>query len=304
MDEITLSIDQEAQKFLTALLAFIMFSVALGLNLPDFKSLVARPKPVVYGLVAQLLGLPLLTVLVIYLLQPSASIALGMIVVASCPGGNISNFLTTISKGDVALSVTLTSIVSITAVILTPVSIIFWSDLIPSTANLIGEINLNVMHFISQTILILGFPLLAGMWVAAKMPNVAARIGPIMRHGSFLILIFFIIAMSINNKDLLRSFGLVILPIVIFHNSLALLLGNIAGRMSGGDRSSTRAITFEVGIQNSGLGLVILLSQFDGLGGAAMVTATWGLWHIVSGLLLSSFYKHRDNKYRHKKIGV
>ncbi len=294
MDGITLSIDQDAQKFLTGLLAFIMFSVAMGLKIPHFKLLMARPKPVVYGLVAQLFALPLLTVIIIYLLQPSASIALGMIVVASCPGGNVSNFLTTISKGDVALSVTLTSIASISAVILTPVAIIFWSDLIPSTASLIGEIDLNVMHFLSQTILILGLPLLFGMWLAHKAPKFATLVGPYLRHVSFAILIFFIIAMAMKNKELFLNYGMIIFPLVILHNSSALLLGNIAGRMAGGGTASTRAITFEVGIQNSGLGLVILLSQFNGLGGAALVTATWGLWHIVSGLLLSRYYKFRD----------
>jgi BASS family bile acid:Na+ symporter len=299
MDEVTIAIDQEAQNFLSALLAFIMFSVALGLKLPDFKSLIDRPRPVVYGLLAQLLGLPLLTITIIYFLNPSASIALGMIVVASCPGGNISNFLTSNSNGDVALSVTLTSIVSISAVILTPVAIIFWADLIPSVASLIGEINLNVMHFLSQTILILGLPLLAGMWVAVKHPSLATKVGPVLRNASFAILIFFIIAMALNNKEILLDFGIIILPLVILHNTLALILGNVVGRMAKGGSASTRAITFEVGIQNSGLGLVILLSQFDGLGGAAMVTATWGLWHVISGLLLSSYYRQRD-----KKLGV
>ena len=296
MDDIVLTVNDDAQGILTALLAFIMFSVAIGLDMAAFKKVLGNLKAVLVGLVSQLIVLPLLTLLLIFMWQPTPSMALGMIVVASCPGGNVSNYFTTLSRGDVALSVTLTSLVSVLAVFMTPMAILFWAGLNSETSQLLTEIEIDGAAFLIKTMTILALPLLAGMVFAANYKDLALRLAPKLRFFSFFILIFFIVAMTVNNSDVLLDFGLVIIPLVIVHNAMALFAGNFMGRAFGLSIPARRAITFETGIQNSGLGLVILLSQFQGLGGAAIITAAWGLWHIVSGILLSYYYRGCDHR--------
>lgn len=296
MDNVTLIIDASSQRLLTLFLALIMFSVALGLKVEHFIELKRRPLLVFAGVLGQNIALPLFTLLLTLILQAPPSVALGMIVVASCPGGNVSNFLTSISRGDVALSVTLTAISSIFAVFLTPVSIVFWSEFNPDVSALIESIGLDVKDFLIQTTFMLVIPLILGMWVAYKGKKVANILYQPLRYISFFILIGFIMVTFVNNYSNFLAYANIIVPTVIIHNIMALLIGFFAGKLISAPRDSHRALTFEVGIQNSGLGLVILLGFFQNIGGAAMITAFWGVWHIISGLILSVVFTTIDKK--------
>ncbi|HSP80953.1 MAG TPA: bile acid:sodium symporter family protein [Myxococcaceae bacterium] len=296
MDEVVLAIEPDARRLLAGLLALIMFSVALGLRPRDFREVLQRPRPVLVGLVAQVLALPALTLLLSLVLAPTPSIALGMIVVAACPGGNVSNFLTLISRGDAALSVTLTALTSTLAVVATPASILFWASLNPSIRLLIDSIGLDAADFFAQTVVTLALPLAAGMGLNHMAPRLARRLERPLRHVSFLVLLVFIGASLVGNWHHLRLFGTVVVPVAIAHNAAALGLGALAGRLAGPGSAVRRTLVFEVGIQNSGLGLVILLSHFAGLGGAALLTAAWGLWHIVSGLTLAGAFRLADQR--------
>ncbi len=296
MDEVVLTLDPGARRVLGGSLALIMFSVALGLRVTDFREVLRRPRAVWAGLAAQLVGLPALTLLLSLWLAPTASIALGMIVVAACPGGNVSNFLTVLSRGDAALSVTMTALTSVLAVVLTPASILFWAGLHPQTRELLGSVGLDVMDFLLQTMVLLALPLAMGMLMAHRAPRLARRLERPLRHVSFLVLIGFIAVALAGNWGHLRLFGAVILPIVVVHNAAALGLGTLAGLVAGPDRAVRRALMFEIGIQNSGLGLAILLTHFTGLGGAALITAAWGFWHIVSGLTVAGTFQVADRR--------
>ena len=296
MDDVTLIIDVSSQRMLTIFLALIMFSVALGLKVEHFIELKKRPRLVFAGIVGQIIALPLFTLLLTIILQPPPSVALGMIVVSSCPGGNVSNFLTSISRGDVALSVTLTAISSIFAVLLTPISIVFWSGFNPEVSALIQSIGLDVKDFLVQTTFMLLIPLILGMVVAYKGKKVAKFLYQPMRFISFFILIGFIVVTFANNYANFLAYANIIVPIVILHNIMALLIGFSAGKLISAPMDSRRALTFEVGIQNSGLGLVILLGFFQNIGGATMITAFWGVWHIISGLILSGIFTKLDKK--------
>ena len=163
---------------LPAILAVIMFSVALSLKPGDFAFLKQHPGRFSGAAAAQILALPAMTLGLIHLIDPLPSIALGMIVVACCPGGNVSNFFTQLGKGDTALSVALTGTSSLAAALLTPLSIVFWTSLYAPTAALVDAISVSPVPFVVQTTLMLALPLAVGMVFAHRFPATAARIRP------------------------------------------------------------------------------------------------------------------------------
>lgn len=275
-------------------LALMMFSVALGLRAEHFAFMRKSPRVFVAGLVGQLLLLPLLTLSLCFLLQPIPSVALGMILIACCPGGNVSNMLVLLARGNTALSVSLTASSSFAAAFITPVSIVFWSSIYPPTADLLTTIEFDVLSFLLQTSLILVLPLALGMLCTHYLSSVSNTIrGPLVALSSLLLLVI-IVSASIKYWNEFIALGLGLVWIVAMHNALAFAVGNATARLVRADTASRRAITFEVGIQNSGLGIVILLTQLGGLGGAAAVAGLWGTWHIVAGLALVSLFRFVD----------
>jgi BASS family bile acid:Na+ symporter len=296
LDSLRIVLGPIGQAGVAAALMLVMFSVALGLSVNDFHFI--RTKPVTYlgGVLTQVIGLPLLTLALLALLKPPPSIALGMIVVACCPGGAVSNLLTYLSKGAVAYSVALTATSSILAAIVTPASILFWSNLYPPTAELLRTIDVSPWLFLIQTMVLLGVPLIAGMIVAARAPDVAERLrkrtallGTLVLGGAILYggYLFF---------PILYPALAFLIGVAALHNGLAFLLGMTAGLVLRADGPTKRALTFEVGIQNSGLAIVILIAQLDGLGGAAAIAAVWGVWHIVAGGFIVIVLKALDRR--------
>lgn len=286
LDDVTLRIDPVAQRVLAALLAMIMYTVALGLTVEDFRRIARRPGLVLWGVTLQLVALPVATFFASFL-APTASVALGMIVVAACPGGSVSNFLTMSARGDTALSVSMTAVTSALAAITTPFHIVWWASLQPRTRALLDALGIDPGLFVLQTVLLLGVPLVLGMVTARLAPAFARRSMPPLRWASFGALWVFVVGAIAANAEHLGRFAATVMPVVVGHNALALALGWVGGRLAGAGPAVTRALTIEVGIQNSGLGLVILLQQFSGLGGAALVTAGWGFWHLVTGMALT-----------------
>jgi BASS family bile acid:Na+ symporter len=221
------------------------------------------------------------------------SIALGMIVVACCPGGNVSNFFTHLAKGDTALSVALTATSSLFAALLTPVSILFWTSLYGPADALVSAIEVDPVPFVVQTTFLLAIPLLVGMGIAHRFPKTAARVRPGFMIARSLVLAFLIIGGLASNWDVFTNTAWLVLGYVVLHNGAAFALGAIGARVMGMQAKQRRSVTVEVGIQNTGLALVILLSQFDGLGGAAAITALWSLWHLCAGFGLAALLRWR-----------
>lgn len=276
----------------------MVFGVALGLRSDDFSFLLRRRRLFAGGLAAQIAGLPLLTLLLVNLLAPPPSIALGMLVVACCPGGASSNLLTYLARGNVAYSVALTAASSVLAAVLTPASILFWSHTYGPTADLLRSIELNAFAFLLQTTLLLGLPLVLGMIIAARIPDVACRLRPKMALLGTLALAG-VIAYGVVHFFVLLAPALPLLAGVgIAHNALAFGGGLLAGHLLGADRAARRALTFEVGIQNSGLAIVILLAQLEGLGGAAAIAAFWGVWHLLAGGFIVLILRASDRRGR------
>lgn len=269
----------------------MMLAVALNLRLSSFSFLASNPKPFIVGVVGQLIILPLLTLALCFVLKPAPSVALGMILVASCPGGNVSNMLVLLARGNIALSVSLTASSSVVAALITPFAILFWSNLYPPTSDLLEQIDFNSAFFLLQTITILALPLAIGMLINHHKPGLADRLRrPASILGGSLLLLIIVVALIRYWSEFL-SLGIALLSLVAIHNGLAFLSGYSLARLSSLRAVDRRAITFEVGIQNSGLAIVILLTQLAGLGGAAAVAGLWGTWHIVAGLVLVILFR-------------
>lgn len=298
IDAVLIQIDSTGQSILGLVLALIMFGVALDLRLSDFTAVLRRPLAPLTGLVAQTLLLPAMTWAMTMILQPQPSVALGMIIVGACPGGNLSNLITHMGRGNTALSVSMTALSSVVAIVATPLNILLWASLNPATAALLRQVNIEAGPFLAQTVLILGVPMLLGMSLAHWMPALASRLRRPFQILSWLVLILFILATTIANGRYLLTFLADIMPMVILHNAAALALGWLAAKAIRMNRPDTRAVTIEIGMQNSGLGLALILNQFDALGGAALIAAGWGIWHIVSGWALATWWRRSDARGR------
>ena len=294
LDRFQLDLGQASEIGMALTLATMMFSVALGLKAEHFSFFKAQPKIFLAGVTAQILALPLATLGLCYLLNPPPTIALGMILIACCPGGNVSNLLVLLARGNTALSVSLTATSSVAAAFITPLAIVFWCAQYPPTASLLTQVDFDPISFLIQTSVILALPLLLGMTLAATLPSVAKRLqAPLVTLSSIGLLVI-IVASCIKYIDQFVMLGLGLVGLVALHNACGFVIGYTTARLVSADSASTRALTFEVGIQNAGLGIVILLTQLGGMGRAAAVAGLWGVWHIIAGLLLVSLFRAYD----------
>jgi len=301
LNNINLDMGGPWEAVLAVALALMMFAVALGLKPAQFSFFKTDPKHYLAGVVAQIIGLPLLTLGLVYLLNPLPSLALGMILVACCPGGNISNIMSMFGRANTALSVSMTATSSLAAAFITPVSILFWLSLYPPTRELLTAINFDVMAFLLQTLFILALPIVLGMIVTRKAPLLAAKIKKPLAIGAVAMMTLMVIIGFYKYRELIPLTATLVIPLVVIHNACALALGYLSGLLTRADVPTRRALTFEVGIQNSALGFVILVTQLNGLGGAAVLIGMWGLWHLVGGWTMVGAFRYADKKQAIKK---
>jgi BASS family bile acid:Na+ symporter len=293
LDQLQLNFNPESLKLLNAIIGLIMFGVALDLKVDDFRRIAASPIPPLIGLAGQFILLPALSFLWTLILKPPPSIALGMILIAACPGGNVSNFLTHLAKGNTALSVSVTAISTAVALVMTPLNLTFWGRLNPDTAPILHRINLDPLEVFSTVVIILGIPLAAGMLVAHYAPKLAGRLRRPLKIFSLVFLVSFIIVIFALNWDNFLKYVPKIWFAVFIQNGLGLWGGYAMSRVFRLPRRDARAISIEVGIQNSALGLALIFEFFAGIGGMALVAAWWGVWHLVSGLTLALIWSKR-----------
>ena len=294
IDQVQLSFNPQTLAVLNAVLGLVMFGVALELKVDDFRLALKTPKALALGLLGHHVLFPAMTYVLVWILQPLPSIALGMILVSSCPAGHISNFLAHYSRGNTALSVSVSALSTAAALFITPLNFAFWGNLHPITSGLMKQVAMSPWEMLEVIVLLLGVPLILGMWVARRFPAVAHRIRKPMKWLSLLVLVGFIVgALAANFKYFLAYIQFVVL-VVFIHNLLALVTGYGLSTAVGLPERDRRAITFEMGIQNSGLGLILIFNFFNGLGGMAIVTAWWGIWHIIAGMTLATFWRGRD----------
>ena len=309
LDSLNINLGAGEMFVVNCILAFVMFGVALGIKFQMFKDVFKNPKSVILGILLQWVMLPAITSLLAIVLNPiiTPMVAIGMILVASCPGGNISNFMSAFSKGNIELSVSMTALTTIAAPFVTPINFWFWGTLYCKFAaikNDIPTLEIPFMDMLEQILLILGLPIIAGMLFAHYFPNGAKRL---MKPTQWMSIILFIgmvaVALSqvltaLDQKWVVYAAILCALFVVIIHNATALSTGYFTGRLAKVSIEDRRSLTIETGIQNSGLGLALLFNPaiFDPTvwshnGGMIIITALWGVWHIVSGLSMATLFR-------------
>lgn len=293
---VSLTVDPAVQFLLGVCLAFTMLTVATGLRPQDFRFARTHPTSIAIGFFAQVIALPLVTLALVKALGVSPGLALGMIIVACCPGGAMSNLITKMAGGDAAYSVALTMLSSFFSALLLPVAILFWVSLHAPASALINEINIDRAGFILRTTFILVIPLTIGLTVSWFRPDLARKLHGWFMPLSLLILVGLIIAGMISNSDVIVSHGAKLVPLVILHNSIAFLTGGVIGYLMLKDRKKSRSLVIEVGIQNAGLGLIIVMAELGGFGEAALLVGTWSIWHLIGGFALAGLFRYFDKR--------
>lgn len=293
VDEIRLHFNPSSLIVLNAVLAFLMFGIALDTRIADFKRVLRMPVAMGVGVAAQFIVLPAVTFCLTLVLQPAPSIALGMILVACCPPGNISNILTHRAKGNVALSVSMTALSNALSIVLMPLNFAFWGGLHPTASALLKTIMLSPVEMAGHIVIIIGLPFVIGVACAERLPRLAEIIRKPARILSFICLVAFILgAVAGNWRYFLDYVGLVLLAVAL-HDALAFATGYLCARACMLSDYDRRAVSIEVGIRNAGLGLVLIFSFFDGLGGMAVVAGVWGFWDIIAGMVLAGWWGRR-----------
>ncbi|MEC8196020.1 MAG: bile acid:sodium symporter family protein [Pseudomonadota bacterium] len=284
MDSVALNFSATSMTVLNAVLAVVMFSIAIDLTPSDFRRLLYTPRALLTGLASQFLLLPALTFVLVLVTQPQPSIALGLMLVAACPGGNISNFITHRAGGNAALSVSMTAFATVGAIVLTPLNIALWGGLYAPTRDILRATKIDPVSVAITVGFMLVLPLILGVTLRAAKPALAGKMrGPLQTLSMVIFLAFIVLALA-NNWQNFKLFAGAVALLVVLHNALAMAGGYglaTLARLSPYDR---RAVTIETGIQNSGLGLILIFAFFGGLGGMAVVAAFWGVWHAITGL--------------------
>jgi BASS family bile acid:Na+ symporter len=303
LDTVSIHFNPAQMATLNFALAFLMFSVALDVRVSDFKQVLRFPKSVGVGLLAQYLAFPAATLLLIALFSPPASVALGMVLVSMCPSGNLTNFLVQRAGANIALSVTFNAIVILLASVVTPSGFLLLAKLVPGTESLRAGLELGFGEMGAIIVQLILAPLLAGMALNHRFPALTARMRkPVSTLG--LLIFFAILAIAVwgNRDNIAASVGSVF-PLVALHNALALGTGYALGKLFALPERDARALAFETGVHNTGLGLLLIFKFFNGLGGMALLAAWWGIWDMVAGFALASFWRGRPLSRQAELLG-
>lgn len=305
LDPIKINFSASGMHIINLVLSFIMFGVALSIKPEQFKLLIKNPKSTLLGLASQLIALPLVTFLLVIALSNyiTPTVAMGMILVAACPGGNISNFMSSLSKANTELSIGLTATSTIGSTFFTPFNFAFWGGLYVKyvtkrASHVLHPLEIDNFQMFQTVFLLLGIPLVLGILFSRYLPKITNLIKKPIQSFSIIFFMLMVVLAFSNNWNLFLKYIQWIFIIVLIHNFLALSTGYSIGKLFKLNKADTRTITIETGIQNSGLGLVLLFNPkiFPAnleLGGMLFITAWWGIWHIISGLSLSFYWNKK-----------
>ncbi len=304
LNELTINFGGGGMLIVNIILAFVMFGVALGIKPQTFRDVFKNPKSVILGILLQWVALPAVTFTIALILNSliTPMIALGMILVACCPGGNISNFMSSLSKGNTELSVSMTAITTAFAPLITPLNFYFWGSLYSQVIALNSDIPVLVIPFLpmlEQIILLLGVPIVLGLLFSRFFPNATKKITKPAQVMSILLFLAMATVSFSQNFQLIVDNIIYVFFIVLLHNASALGTGYLGGTLAKTSIKDRRSLTIEIGIQNSGLGLILLFNPaifppeiwHGHYGGMLFITAWWGIWHIVSGLTVAYLFR-------------
>ena len=274
-------------SYITILLGIVMFGMGLTLKAADFKMVITHPIPVIIGLIAQFTIMPLAAFGVAYLLQLPPALAAGLVLLGSVPGGTASNVMVYLAKGNVPLSITMTSCSTLLAPIMTPfLLLIFAGQWMPVDA-------LAMFMSIIQVIIV---PIVLGLVVSRLLPKTVEKSLSIIPLISVLAIMIIISAIVAGNRENIASAGLLIFLAVFLHNAFGLFFGYLAAKLFKLSIQDRRAISIEVGMQNSGLGVSLAKAHFaDPM--TALPSAFAAVWHNISGPIIASYWSSKlDNE--------
>ena len=275
-------------SWINYLLMIIMFGMGLTLKLEDFKLVFIRPKEVIVGCIAQFTIMPLLAFMLCKLFTLDSALMVGVILVGACPGGTSSNVITYLSKGDVALSVSMTSINTILAPILTPLITYL---LLNTTVN----VDTYSMFFSIINVVIL--PILLGFIINKFFGTFTQKIIKVLPMVSVIAICMIVASVVSHNASKILSTGLIVFTVVILHNVLGYVCGFGLGKILKYDVAKTKAISIEIGMQNSGLATSLAMTSFASLAMATVPGAIFSVWHNISGAILANIFNHwNENK--------
>lgn len=261
------------------LLGLVMFSMGLSLNFKDFKLVMLRPGWIALGVSLQYLLMPLIAWVISTLLELPAAVAAGMILIGACPGGTASNIICYLARGNVALSITLTSVSTLLAIILTPYLTYLYVD---------ESINVPVLMMVKSLLVIIIIPVVSGIVLNHFFHSRLISVKRYLPIVSMLCVVFIIGIIVARNETNLSQLGLLLVVAVILHNILGLLSGYWFTRVFTAERQVAKTIAIEVGMQNSGLGIVLANQYFSAA--AALPGVLFSIWHNISGALLAGHW--------------
>ena len=296
LDQLQVDLSDGFQLATKVVIAVFLFGVALDVRPADVRDVVRRPLVIGAGLGAQYVVMPVLTVLLTLALDVRGSVAIGMILVVCCPAGNLSNILTHRARGDVALSISLTTASNVVAIAITPVAVAFWCGLNPAADDLLRDVSIDAWEMVAEVALLIGLPFAAGLLVAWRFPRFAARAQRYVEPGALVLLLLVVVGGLGGQFEAFRTYVGVVAPAIILQNAVSLVVGYGTGRGLRLAVAGVRAMTFELGVRNTGLALVLALGFFGDLGGVAFVVALWGLWDVTTGLLLSTWWRRATSR--------
>lgn len=277
-------------SYITILLGVIMFGMGMTLSANDFKEVVKQPKSVAIGVAAQFIVMPLLAYGLAVIFQLPAEIAVGVILVGCCPGGTASNVITYLSKGNIALSVAITAVSTLLAPLVTPALVLlFASQWLPVSA---GDLFLSIFQMVV-------IPITLGFAVKLIFKEKVAESIKVLPLVSVISIVAIVAAVVGASKDRIAETGLIIFSIVILHNILGLVVGYIFAKLLQLPEPDQRAISIEVGMQNSGLGAALAAAHFNPI--AAVPSAIFSVWHNISGPILATIWSKRKPSTKEQK---
>ncbi|CAM3371606.1 bile acid:sodium symporter family protein [Nosocomiicoccus ampullae] len=280
--------------YITILLGVIMFTMGLTLSIDDFKEIFKQPIKVIVLALSQYLVMPIIAVSLVFLFNLPPEIAIGVILVGSSPGGTSSNVMTFLAKGNVALSVAATTVTTLLAPIVTPSLTLLlastWLDISFSA----------MMVSILQVVLI---PVLLGLGVGSLFRKQVDRVVDVLPMISMTWILGVMTAVTASNVDNILASGLIILLVVILHNSLGYVTGFLLGKIFKFNLADTKTISIEVGMQNSGLATTLAVQHFEPV--TALPGALFSVWHSLSGAVLANVFgkiKEKDSDTMNQKF--
>ncbi|MBK9257923.1 MAG: bile acid:sodium symporter family protein [Saprospiraceae bacterium] len=297
-DQVSVHFNSNQITFLNICLGFLMFGVALDLKLSHFRKSGFEIRSIVTGLISQWIILPALTLVLIFIIQPYYSIALGMLLVACCPGGNVSNYAVHLSGSNTYLSLILTTISTLLCVFTTPLLFGGLSYLIPDNQMTENTFEISILQMCGTILQLIILPMLAGMILVHYANNFVLAIKGTVKKVSLFIFTAFVFGGIYSNLDNIGEYLHLVFWIVMLHNGLALFAGYSFAKINKLDEKDSRAISIETGIQNSGLALVLIFNFFDGLGGMALIAAWWSVWHLISAIIVALYWKSDVSIFR------